>query len=195
MKALLFSGGMDSTVIAAWLRPDVLVTIDYGQRSAEGELRAASVIGERLGIRHVVIRVDCSDLGQGHLAGQKPSALGRAPEWWPYRNQLLITLCGMKLVPEGLKEIFIGTVAGDQVHLDGRSEFLQAMSHLMQFQEGHVRVSAPAFGKTTETLISEVPGCADLLPWTFSCHVASHACGQCRGCIKHQDVMLSVSKP
>src|SRR3569832_2228210 len=115
MRALIFSGGIDSTIIAAWLCPDVLVTIDYGQRSAEGELRAAHVIAEKLAIRHEVIRIDCQTLGQGHMAGQKPSALGRAPEWWPYRNQLLVTLCGMKLVSEGLTDILIGTVAGDEI--------------------------------------------------------------------------------
>jgi 7-cyano-7-deazaguanine synthase len=38
---LLLSGGMDSVALAYWLRPDVAFTIDYGQLSAEGELRSA----------------------------------------------------------------------------------------------------------------------------------------------------------
>lgn len=43
MRALLLSGGLDSTAIAAWQRPDVCVTVDYGQRPARGELAASTL--------------------------------------------------------------------------------------------------------------------------------------------------------
>jgi 7-cyano-7-deazaguanine synthase len=189
MKALLFSGGIDSTVIATWLKPDLLVTVDYGQRSAPGEIRAATTIANKLGLRHEIIRVDCRALGQGHLAGTSPSSLSAVPEWWPYRNQLLITLCGMRFVTEGLSEIMIGTVAGDEVHSDGRPVFLEAINKLMEMQEGAVRVTAPAAFKRTEDLIQEVPESLELLGWTFSCHIAEFACGQCRGCNKHRTII------
>jgi 7-cyano-7-deazaguanine synthase len=189
MRALLFSGGIDSTVIAAWKAPDVLVTIDYGQRSAPGEIRAAAAIAKLLKTRHDILRVDCHSLGAGHLAGRPPSSLASAPEWWPYRNQLLITLCGMRYVTEELAEIMIGTVAGDEVHSDGRPEFLRAMNALMGLQEGAIRVSAPASHKMIEDLIAEVPSSLGLLAWTFSCHVGEYSCGQCRGCTKHKEVM------
>lgn len=140
MKALLFSGGIDSTALAAWQRPDVLVTIDYGQRVATAEIRAATEIARRLALRHEVIRVDAAALGLGLLAGQPASDLGAAPEWWPYRNQLLITLAAMRLVSEGLSEIFVGTVIGDDIHADGKPEFIAAIDRLLALQEGAVRV-------------------------------------------------------
>jgi len=34
MKAILLSGGLDSIALAYWLRPQIAVTIDYGQRPA-----------------------------------------------------------------------------------------------------------------------------------------------------------------
>lgn len=40
--ALLLSGGMDSISIAWWKRPDIAITLDYGQRAAEAEIKAAS---------------------------------------------------------------------------------------------------------------------------------------------------------
>ena len=35
MRALLLSGGMDSIALAFWKRPEIAITIDYGQRAAE----------------------------------------------------------------------------------------------------------------------------------------------------------------
>jgi len=193
VKALLFSGGIDSTAIAVWQRPDVLVTIDYGQKPAAGELRAASALSERMTLRHEIIRVDCSSLGQGHLVGREASPLGAAPEWWPYRNQMLVTLCAMRLVPEGLQEIMIGTVAGDDVHHDGRAGFVDALNVLLGVQEGGVKLIAPAIAMRSEDLITHVPETVEHLPWTFSCHVSDQACGQCRGCNKHRAVIKHFS--
>ena len=34
MIGLLLSGGMDSISIAWWKRPDVAISVDYGQRAA-----------------------------------------------------------------------------------------------------------------------------------------------------------------
>ncbi|MBK4723073.1 7-cyano-7-deazaguanine synthase [Azospirillum sp. YIM DDC1] len=185
MRVLLFSGGIDSTALAHWTRPDVLLTIDYGQRTAGGEIRAATHIASLLGLQHEVVRVDCSALGLGHMAGLPPSPLGAAPEWWPYRNQLLITVAGMKFAPHGLSEIVIGTVASDVVHADGRPGFLKAIGALMSFQEGGVRVTAPASQLQSEELVRLSGVSMSVLAWTFSCHVSVHACGQCRGCQKH----------
>jgi len=186
MRALLLSGGIDSSALAFWQRPDVAVTIDYGQKPAHAEIDAASEICRTLDLRHEIIRVDCSSLGTGNLAGQPVSSLSEAPEWWPFRNQLLVTLAGMKLVTKGLAEIIIGTVRGDSdVHADGRAEFISCLDAIMRVQEGGVRVTAPAIKLSSEELLSCSGATADLLGWTFSCHVSEYACGQCRGCTKH----------
>ena len=37
--ALLLSGGMDSIALAYWKRPDIALTIDYGQAAADAEER------------------------------------------------------------------------------------------------------------------------------------------------------------
>ena len=40
--ALLLSGGMDSIAIAWWKRPDIALTLDYGQQAANAEIKAAT---------------------------------------------------------------------------------------------------------------------------------------------------------
>lgn len=50
-KAILLSGGMDSIALAYWLRPEVAITLDYGQKAAEAEIAAAARVAQLLRIR------------------------------------------------------------------------------------------------------------------------------------------------
>ncbi|WP_312895871.1 7-cyano-7-deazaguanine synthase [Rhizobium laguerreae] len=104
MRLLLFSGGLDSTALAWSQRPNLCLTIDYGQMPAQGEIRAASGLSGLMGLRHEVLTVDLAHLGSGSLAGSETATVGSAPEWWPYRNQMLITLAAMKFVGQGTRK-------------------------------------------------------------------------------------------
>jgi 7-cyano-7-deazaguanine synthase len=186
--ALLLSGGMDSLSLAWWKRPDVAFTIDYGQIAADAEIAASVVICNRLGISHHIIRVDCRSLGSGDMAGTEVSNHAPASDWWPYRNQLLITLAAMKGIELGVSHLLIGTVRSDSGHKDGTKGFVDALRQLMIVQEGSIVVEAPAIDMSTAELIrlSGIPsGC---LAWAHSCHKANVACGNCRGCNKYFEV-------
>ncbi|MBB4039853.1 7-cyano-7-deazaguanine synthase [Microvirga flocculans] len=185
MIGLLLSGGMDSVSIAWWKRPDVAITVDYGQRPAEAEITAAGAVCKALGIRHEIVRADCSSLGSGDMAGQPPAAIAPVPEWWPFRNQLVLTLAGIAAVKLGVTHLMIGALATDGAHADGRPEFVEAMSKVMSLQEGGITVSAPAIGLTAVELVKTSGIPREVLAWAHSCHVANFACGQCRGCVKH----------
>ena len=106
--ALLLSGGMDSLSIAWWLHPEMAITIDYGQLPAQAELNAAAAICRRLGIEHHCIRVDCRGLGSGDMAGTQADPNAPASDWWPYRNQLLVTLAAMRAIGLGAGRLLLG---------------------------------------------------------------------------------------
>lgn len=188
LRAVLLSGGMDSIALAWWRRPEFALTIDYGQVAAGAEIAAAGQVAREIGMRHEVVRADCSSLGSGDMAGTQPAGAAPTSEWWPFRNQLLVTLGGMRAIALGIGELMIGSVASDCTHADGRREFFDAADALMRGQEGGIRVTAPALGMTTLELVrkSEVP--ASVLAWAHSCHVGDLACGTCRGCVKHFEV-------
>ena len=192
MRVLLFSGGLDSTALAFWLGPDRLLFLDYGQIPAAGEQRAATQIAKDLGLPLDILAVNCRDCGSGDMAG-RPSNHAEASEYWPYRNQLLITLAAMKYATESDLELLIGTVASDTIHADGRPEFLAAMRHLLRTQ-ADVRLEAPAASMTAVQLqeIAEVP--LRTLAWAFSCHRSDQACGQCRGCTKHFQTLTGLTE-
>lgn len=187
--ALLLSGGMDSTAIAAWRRPDIAITIDYGQRPAPGEIRAASAVAAALEIEHHVISCDLSALGSGDLAGSVALSIATVPEWWPYRNQLLVTLAAMRCVSLGVETLMIGALRTDGAHADGRPDFVAALDQTLRLQEGGLRLEAPAIEMTATELVraSGVP--EEFLAWSHSCHVSEYACGVCRGCRKHYETM------
>ncbi len=183
--ALLLSGGMDSLCIAWWKRPDVAITIDYGQLPAQAEFAAAAEICRSLGIEHHFVTVDCASLGSGDLAGRGANSNAPASDWWPYRNQMLVTFAAMKGISLGVERLLIGTVESDGSHKDGTAEFVRAMAELLSMQEGGMVVEAPAIDLTTTQLvrISGVP--EGQLAWAHSCHKANVACGNCRGCNKY----------
>lgn len=188
--AILLSGGMDSIALTFWKRPSFAYTFDYGQLSAEGEILAAAAVCKHLGICHRVTRIDCAELGSGDMAGRKPSDQAPVPEWWPFRNQLLATLGGALALKDRVDEMLFGSVKTDGTHADGRAEFFRLLSDVMRFQEGSIRISAPAIHIDSVELIKKANVPLSVLAWSHSCHVNVVACGSCRGCVKHARTML-----
>jgi 7-cyano-7-deazaguanine synthase len=188
-EALLLSGGIDSVALAFWWRPALAITIDYGQRPAQAEVDAAAAVCDDLGLEHCIVQVDCSSLGSGDLAGSSALPIAPIPEWWPFRNQLLVTLAAAESVRRGIPGLVVGTVKTDAAHADGTAHFIQAMSNLLELQEGGLTLEAPAIEMSSAELVrhSEIP--MHVLAWAHSCHVSDYACGRCRGCAKHSAVM------
>jgi len=188
-RALLLSGGMDSTALAWQTRPDLAITIDYGQIAAPGEILAATAVCESMGLRHRVVAINCRELGSGDMAGTVPACVAPVPEWWPFRNQLIITLAATVALSEGMKCLLVGSVANDGAHADGRRAFFEAMNGVLSLQEGQLELQAPAIEETTAELCRDSGIPFEILAWTHSCHVSAYACGTCRGCVKHRHTM------
>lgn len=190
--ALLLSGGMDSLSIAWWKRPDIAITLNYGQLAAKAEISASRAICQRLEIPHHVLEIDCRQLGSGDMAGTQADDLAPASDWWPYRNQMLVTLAAMKAISLGVTHLWLGTVKSDGFHRDGSPEFMEVMSRLMWIQEGGMVVEAPAIEMSAAELVrtSGIP--AGCLAWAHSCHKAGVPCGNCRGCNKYFEVFDEV---
>lgn len=191
-RALLLSGGIDSSAVAAWLHPEMAIVIDYGQLPARGEIRAAKAVANALNIPIFVLEIDCSKIGSGVLSGQDSLPLSPSKEWWPFRNQLLITLAGTWAISKGANELIVGSVKTDGFHVDGTEKFYNLIDNLLSIQEGRLRVRVPAISMTTTELIKISGITEELLGWTNSCHQSEWACGTCPGCLKHQKILLDL---
>lgn len=192
IEVLLLSGGMDSAALAAWRRPAACLFIDYGQRPANGEKRSSAAVCDALGLELWTLAADCSAAGAGSLADDGATVPGApSAEWWPFRNQLLVTLGAAFAVRAGqATKLILGAVAEDGGrHADGRPEFVDALDRLLGLQEGGTRLAAPAIGMTTAELVTVSGISDDVLGWTHSCHVSPWACGSCAGCTKRHEVL------
>lgn len=190
--ALLLSGGMDSVSIAWWKRPEHAITIDYGQRAAQAEMAASAAVCAAMGIKHHVVAIDCRSLGSGDMAGTAPNSAAPASDWWPYRNQMLITFAVMKAITLGMSTLYIGTVRSDEGHRDGTTEFVRLMNDLVRYQEGELKVEAPAIGFSTPELVKYCGVPDQILAWAHSCHKADLPCNNCRGCNKYIESMAAL---
>lgn len=180
---------MDSTALTWLTRPELAITFDYGQLAARGEVQAAMAVCESLGIRHRSITINCRELGSGNMAGTIPASVAPVPEWWPFRNQLLITMAAAVALSEGMRGLIIGSVANDASHADGRKTFFEAMNRVLAVQEGTLVLLAPAIEETTVELCQKSAVPYEILAWAHSCHISDFACGFCRGCVKHRETM------
>lgn len=189
---LLLSGGIDSTAIGWWKRPPIGLVIDYGQRSAAGEIQAATQVATLAGMRLDVLSIDCTSLGSGDLAGTAPLKVAPVSEWWPFRNQLLATMAAARALELGCDRIWLGCVASDDAHADGTETFIEHLNRLTQLQEGHIKVEAPALGLSSIQLVQQSRIPRSVLSWSHSCHTSPFACGSCRGCAKHREVFEGV---
>lgn len=198
-RVLLLSGGLDSTALAAWLRPDAALWVDYGQRPASGERRAAQAVAAQLGMPFHAVTVDAGAIGLGLLNSDTSDGPGTdplpSPEWWPFRNQLIVTVAAAWAWPRGYVELLVGSVSTDgDRHADGTAAFFSALAGLLALQEGGMTVSAPAVAMTTEELVTASGAPDSLIAWAHSCHVADLACGRCPGCVKHERVLRGLHR-
>ncbi len=95
--AVLLSGGIDSTAVAALLKDRGLdvrpLFIDYGQRSLEAELLAAGRVTAALEIE--APRVLRCDVFEGIIGLLPAEARTDAQAWVPARNTLFMLLAGI----------------------------------------------------------------------------------------------------
>lgn len=189
---LLMSGGIESSALAAWFRPELCLTVDYGQNAADAEIETSKNICNQLGLQHSWIQVDCKSLGSGEMLSAESLKGSPNPEWWPFRNQLLITFAAAYSTKLGHEKILLGAVKSDSTHADGTAEFFELANQLLELQEYNLQVEAPAINLTSLELISASAVRHDLLLQTHSCHRGNIPCSQCRGCQKRYNILVEL---
>lgn len=190
---LLLSGGVDSSALAAILKPRITLFVDYGQRPVNAERQAARAVSLALGTNHLEVVLDLRPFGSGLLLDDLTVSSSPSPEWWPFRNQFLATAGAALALKHGASAVVLASVLGDgDRHADGTADFFRMMDDLTRLQEGGVRIIAPALKTSTEDLVHESGLREDVLGWTVSCHRSDYACHNCPGCFKRDRVMTSL---
>ena len=195
-RLMLLSGGLDSAAVAAIEGPTRALFIDYGQVPAEAEWAAAQAVARHLSLDVERLCVDVSSVGSGLLADTPQMPGAPTPEWFPFRNQFLVTIAAACAAKHGLGAVLLGVVAGDgDRHSDGTAQFVSTLDMLVRNQEGHVRVLAPQITTPARQLLvrSNLP--QEVLSQTHSCHASNDSCGECPGCRRRDEIMTRVFPP
>ncbi|HET8721297.1 MAG TPA: 7-cyano-7-deazaguanine synthase QueC [Nitrospira sp.] len=202
---LLASGGLDSTVTAAFARQAghelFWLTVDYGQRHAVEISRARQVAAAMQAVKHTVVAVDLRRLGGSALTTDWPVPKDRAGEerkrgipitYVPGRNLVFLALAAAHAEAEGASVIYFGANVVDYSgYPDCRPEFIQAFERTVAagtksgVEGAALKVCAPLLEMTKADIIRMGIRLGAPLHLTHSCYdpVGDLACGRCDSCI------------
>ena len=180
-EIVLFSGGVDSTVLLWRALDPVALFVDYGQPSADAERQAVRLICERRGCRFHVMSVD------GFIVGAMGAPSGEAGARVVHGRNLMLISLGVNLARSyGAGEVWIGCHGGDsQDYPDCRADFIAAQDRYNR-SAYLVGVKAPLMMLSRASFIAEArrTGALDL---TWSCYAPTEdgqPCGTCNSCLQ-----------
>jgi 7-cyano-7-deazaguanine synthase len=211
MKALvLFSGGLDSTVLATQMKQEAtetrLLSIDYGQRHAK-ELDHSQKVADHLGLVHEILKLP--QLGQilggssltdksitlpeGHYAEESMKSTVV-----PNRNMILLALAGGHALSLGFDTIAYAAHAGDHtIYPDCRPEFADAMDKALGLADWKdLNLHRPYVEMTKSDLVSLGEELNAPLQLTWSCYAGGEIhCGKCGTCVERKEAFALANIP
>ncbi|MBP3739439.1 MAG: 7-cyano-7-deazaguanine synthase QueC [Muribaculaceae bacterium] len=198
-SVIITSGGMDSTTMLYDYKDQIAlaITFDYGSTQNGRERQWAITHCQRLGIKHIVIRLDfmhryfksallesADAIPDGNYNDENMKATVV-----PFRNGIMLAIaCGIA-ESNGLKRVMIANHAGDHsIYPDCRGEFVDAMSAAMRSGTyEHIEVFAPytSWSKTDIARRGKALGLD--YSETYSCYKGGeHHCGTCGTCTERR---------
>ena len=211
MKAVvLFSGGLDSTVLASHLiskGAEVrLLSIDYGQRHAK-ELAHGEALAKHMNLpRKSLLLPDLGDLlkgssltddsvelPEGHYAEESMKATVV-----PNRNMILLALAGGYALSSGFDTIAYAAHAGDHfIYPDCRPEFAEAMEKALGLADWNdLSLYRPFVDMTKADLVKLGKELKSPLGMTWSCYAGMDVhCGKCGTCVERKEAFELAKVP
>ena len=199
---MLFSGGLDSTVLASHLiskGAEVrLLSIDYGQRHAK-ELAHGEVLAKHMNLPRKSLLLpdlvdllkgssltdDSVELPEGHYAEESMKATVV-----PNRNMILLALAGGYALSSGFDTIAYAAHAGDHfIYPDCRPEFAEAMEKALGLADWNdLSLYRPFVDMTKADLVRLGTELGTPLDMTWSCYAGMNVhCGKCGTCVERKE--------
>jgi 7-cyano-7-deazaguanine synthase len=203
----VLSGGLDSTVATSYFSREYEIhalTFDYGQRSAEREIKSAKVVCEKLGLEHTVLKLPwLSKLGNSALTSSEDIPELEASQldnkevcdetarkvWVPGRNIAFTAIATSFAEAEGASIIIVGWDLEEAATFpDNSKEFLEAFNNVLKVgSPDDIRVEAPVIGLTKQGIVELGDKIKAPMELSYSCYKGKEKhCGVCESCMRRK---------
>ncbi|MBI5779995.1 MAG: 7-cyano-7-deazaguanine synthase QueC [Planctomycetes bacterium] len=200
---VLLSGGLDSTVslalaIRKGLQVKLALTFDYGQKSAQQEIRSARFLCRKYHIKHQVFNLKwLGKLSRNPLTDKKqpvPKRMASHLVWIPNRNALFINIAAAFAEALGYKYIITGFNKEEAINFpDNSIPFINAVNKTLKYStlKGNVKVVSFTAKMDKKQMTSQALKLGLPLNKLWSCYTGGlpagrHGktpCGVCESCL------------
>lgn len=186
------------------------ITFDYGQRSANIEIKSAKKISEYFGLSHKVIDlkwlgglgkssltsdIDVMDVDVNRLDDKEYCDETVRNVWVPSRNIVFTAVASAFAEASGAKAIIVGwDLEEARSFPDNSIEFLNAFNNVLDIGTlDKVQVLAPLIEMTKEDIVSSGFKANTPFELTYSCYKGDlEPCGVCESCLRRSRAFESV---
>lgn len=193
---------MDSVTLLHEMKDRIAlgVSFDYGSNHNAREIAFAGLHCERLGIRHIVIKLDfmCRYFKSSLLEGA-----GAVPEGHyeddnmkstvvPFRNGIMLSVAAGIAESNGLRYLMIANHGGDHaIYPDCRPEFIRAMSDATKYGTyPGIEIIAPYTCITKSDIARKGKALGINYAETWSCYKGGDRhCGRCGTCVERKEAL------
>lgn len=202
---LLYSGGIDSTVLYYWLLDkgfDVFpMHINYGQVTYYGELRSINNITNKLSKRSpIFINIpELKNVGKGSLIGDIQTSNFSQIDWmevefFPNRNMILLSIAASYAYKLNVNMLSIG-VTGINSYKDTNGIFIKNMEQVLSISLYPIKIIAPFVDRARKFVINEAMRLNVPIEDTFSCNcLGDRHCLLCSSCLDRQEALEMLGK-
>ena len=201
-SVIIISGGMDSTTLLYDMKERIAlgVSFDYGSNHNEREISFARLHCDRLGIKHIVIRLGfmheyfkssllegADAIPEGHYADDNMKSTVV-----PCRNGIMLAIAAGIAESNGLKYVMMANHGGDHaIYPDCRPEFVKAMSAATKAGTyPGIEVLAPYTDLTKTDIARRGKQLGIDYAETWSCYKGGERhCGKCGTCVERREAL------
>ena len=201
----VLSGGLDSTVATTTFKDDYQIhalTFDYGQKSAQMEIKSANEVCKELGADHTVIKLPwLSELGRSALTSnndvpepgiQELDDMESSTEtalkvWVPGRNIVFTSIANSFGESMGAEIIIVGWDLEEAATFpDNSKEFLNAFNNVLQVGSfDKIKIEAPLIDMNKIDIVKLGNDIGAPMDLSYSCYKGfDKHCGVCESCMR-----------
>lgn len=198
-NVMLYSGGMDSTVLLYKLKPNVKALMcNYGQRHRkEIEYARDICIENRIKWDTIDISAIHPLIHKGALSGHEPVPEGHYAEESmkatisPNRNMIILSIAVAHAIAIGARNVWYAAHAGDHaIYPDCRPEFVEALDKAIYLGNrwSEIHLVAPFLQMSKSDIVQEGTRYGVPFARTWSCYKGGELhCGKCGTCVERRE--------